>query len=287
MYKKVKEQLQPFFEALNDMWQWIKTDGYNMMVDGMSKTWNWMKTDGLKLIQDGFNTAMGWWNSIDYQAIKNSFLSGWQTIKDFWDNLPSLDDIEKKFDEMLQKLKDMIPDIPTIEDIRKEINEGIERLKDAIPTVEDMKQALTDLKDYFIKQLKMVLDFLLPDLPSLEDAKNALDKAKTKVTEFADSTKETAKEGLETVSAFGNKALEFGKDLINDPLKFFRGDDSEVEPNVKKDTKEKMVFDNENKTTIGGNDITGSINNSMLEAIREQTRVLKKLQKQSSNNLVQ
>ena len=64
-------------------------------------------------------------------------------------------------------------------------------------------------------------------------------------------------------------------------------DDSEVEPNVKKDTKEKMVFDNENKTTMGGNDITGSINNSMLEALREQTRVLKKLQKQSSNNLVQ
>ena len=48
-----------------------------------------------------------------------------------------------------------------------------------------------------------------------------------------------------------------------------------------------MVFDNENKTTMGGNDITGSINNSMLEALREQTRVLKKLQKQSSNNLVQ
>ena len=285
---KAMEVMEPFFKYMNETWQWIKTDGYNMMVDNMTQAWTWMKTDGLKMIQDGFNTAMGWWNSIDYQAIKNSFLSGWNTIKDFWDNLPSLDDIEKKFDEMLQKLKDMIPDIPTIEDIRKEINEGIERLKDAIPTVEDMKQALTDLKDYFIKQLKMVLDFLLPDLPSLEDAKNALDKAQKSVSEFAESTKETAKEGLETVSAYGNKALEFGKSIINDPLQFFRSkDDSEVEPNVKKDTKEKMVFDNENKTTMGGNDITGSINNSMLEALREQTRVLKKLQKQSSNNLVQ
>ena len=132
------------------------------------------------------------------------------------------------------------------------------------------------------------MDFLLPDLPSLEDAKNALDKAQKSVSEFAESTKETAKEGLETVSAYGNKALEFGKSIINDHLQFFRSkDDSEVEPNVKKDTKEKMVFDNENKTTMGGNDITGSINNSMLEALREQTRVLKKLQKQSSNNLVQ
>jgi hypothetical protein len=189
---------------------------------------------------------------------------------------------------MLQKLKDMIPEIPTIEDIRKEINEGIERLKDAIPTVEDMKQALIDLKDYFIKQLKAVLDFLLPDLPSLEDAKNALDKAQTKVSEFAESTKETAKEGINAIGEFANKGINLGKSIINDPLQFFRSkDDSEVEPNVKKDTKEKMVFDNESKTTMGGNDITGSINNSMLEALREQTRVLKKLQKQSSNNLVQ
>ncbi len=288
LYKKIKEVLQPYLDGLSDLWEWTKTDGYNMMVDGMSKAWNWMKTDGLKMIQDGFNTAMGWWNSIDYQAIKNSFLAGWKTIKDFWDNLPSLDDIEKKFDEMLQKLKDMIPEIPTIEDIRKEINEGIERLKDAIPTVEDMKQALIDLKDYFIKQLKAVLDFLLPDLPSLEDAKNALDKAQTKVSEFAESTKETAKEGINAIGEFANKGLNFGKSIINDPLQFFRSkDDSEVEPNVKKDTKEKMVFDNESKTTMGGNDITGSINNSMLEALREQTRVLKKLQKQSSNNLVQ
>ena len=289
LYKKLKEMLQPVIDGLGDLWEWTKTDGYNMMVDGMSKAWNWMKTDGLKMIQDGFNTAMGWWNSIDYQAIKNSFLSGWNTIKDFWDNLPSLDDIEKKFDEMLTKLKDMIPDIPTIEDIRKEINEGIERLKDAIPTVEDVKQALIELKDYFIKQLKAFLDFLLPDVPSLDEVKKKFNDGKEAVVDLGNKAKETLKEGAQSLGDMTKSGYDYAvdktKNLYN---RFFGGEDeSEVKPNVKKDTKEKMVFDDKNKTTIGGNDITGSINNSMLEALRGIHKEIKKGNKQQSGNLVQ
>ena len=73
-----------------------------------------------------------------------------------------LDDIEKKFDEMLQKLKDMIPDIPTIEDIRKEINEGNFRedlyhrlnvIPIAVPSLNERTEDIPLLTDFFIDNI--------------------------------------------------------------------------------------------------------------------------------------
>ena len=77
-----------------------------------------------------------------------------------------------------------------------------------------------------------------------------------------------------------------GVEKVGDMLGF--GDDNDkVEPNIKKETKEKMVFDDKNKTKMGGEDITGSINNSMLEVLRGIHKDIKKGNKQQSGNLVQ
>jgi hypothetical protein len=178
----------------------------------------------------------------------------------------------------------MMPDIPTIEEIKLALKEGIESLKDAIPTMADMKQVLTDIKDYFVKKIKEFLDFILPDIPDFQEIKDnvkekiegagkALDE---NVVQPVVETSKTVKNAIVDGFQAGKNAVGAGLDYITPD--FLKNDDEKpAEP------KPKMSAEDRRSARHGNRNNNSDISNSMIEEQKETNKLLKKMVNKDNN----
>jgi hypothetical protein len=288
LYDKAKEALGPFIEQLNEAYLWLKNDGKKMLIDGFNSTMGWLDTKGRDMVVGAMNIFkeiqekgfLGYFG-IQYEEIKKKIKD---TLTSWLPDLPSMEEIEKKFDELVEKLKGMMPDIPTIEEIKLALKEGIESLKDAIPTMADMKQVLTDIKDYFVKKIKEFLDFILPDIPDFQEIKDnvkekiegagkALDE---NVVQPVVETSKTVKNAIVDGFQAGKNAVGAGLDYITPD--FLKNDDEKpAEP------KPKMSAEDRRSARHGNRNNNSDISNSMIEEQKETNKLLKKMVNKDNN----
>tara|TARA_Y200000002_G_scaffold199484_1_gene164618 strand:+ start:2389 stop:4680 length:2292 start_codon:yes stop_codon:yes gene_type:complete len=236
LYDKAKKALLPFIDELNNVWTWLKTEGYDMMENAFKKTWDWMSGPGLQMVKDYSKMAYDWFSGIDFEGIKNDFLAGWEKVKKFFAGF-DLDAIKLKFDNAMKKLENMMPDIPSIDEIKTSMKAALKKLTDAIPGPQDIKDALTDLKNEFVQDMKELIDYLFTQLRKVVDeylvnpAKAVIEKGEEIVQDTKDLAIETKDKVVSGVGALKDKAGETYQNTKNAVKNFLGfGDKDPVVP---------------------------------------------------------
>ena len=201
-----------------------------------------------------------------------------------------LDAIKTKFDNAMKKLEDMMPDIPSIDEIKASMKAGLKKLTDAIPGPQDIKDALTDLKNEFVQDLRDLVDYLFTQLRQLIDdyiVNPINDNIVKPIEKKIEQGKQLAEDVSDSVTTAAGATKDFvvekSKPVIDYVSKFFKKDTPAASQN------NSPGFPGNNKVNNTPADGSLELNTTMYESLqlqREGNKFLKKLVNQGGNNML-